>query len=217
VVASTPEQFSDMLDQAYSWRLSELQALKGAVREIGPADLQKPYARMILRAGVALLYAHWEGYAKQALQHYVDYVAKRRLRYKELIPELASVAMRPVLERALRDQSALSAFAEDLSSFSDKRAQIPKSGVVDTGSNLRYDRLLHLLTTLGLDSAAFDMRKHLIDVRLCDARNEIAHGGISVPESESVVELIGIVLEMMSALRSDLTNVVATKAYRVVA
>lgn len=211
---STPEEFTDALYSALSWRRAELQVLKSLVSELDAGELDKPYARMVLRSGVALLYAHWEGFAKQILQYYLDYVAKRRLRYRELRPELVITAVRPVLERSVRDKQSLGAFAKKLFSLAESRASLPKTGVVETGSNLRYERLVEILSALGLDAGPFETRQNLIDVRLCDARNDIAHGGFSVPDRTGLLELIDIVLNMMNELLTQVSNAVAMKAYR---
>ena len=41
-------------------------------------------ARSLRRAGVALLYAHWEGFTKEACQAYLEFVVKRKLKYGEM-------------------------------------------------------------------------------------------------------------------------------------
>ncbi|REE04156.1 MAE_28990/MAE_18760 family HEPN-like nuclease [Citricoccus muralis] len=214
MAAQTTEAFADGLDQAFSWRRMEIEAMRTEVQRLNPDQLHRPYSRMILRSSVALLYAHWEGYSKQVLQAYLDYVAKRRLKYGELRSELVVTAMRPKLERMVVDMEFAKSFLGDLSKLESQRAQLPKRGVVDTGSNLRYKRFAGILAALGLDIAPFETRQHLIDVRLCDARNDIAHGGESVPDPNGVLELITIVVEMMSELSTQLSNAAAQSAYR---
>lgn len=210
----TSEEFADALDSAFSWRRTELHALKTTVEGLADSELDRPYSRMVLRSGVALIYAHWEGFAKQACQTYLDYIARRRLRYRELRPELVSTAVRPLLERSMRERADLLAFARDLMSIGEVRAKLPRTGVVDTGSNLRFERLAEILVALGLDSAPFATRQHLIDVRLCDARNAIAHGDFALPDRDGVLELHSIVIAMMGELRSQLNNAVVTQGYR---
>lgn len=214
---STPEEFADALYAAISWRRTELQALKSMLVELAPEDLERPRARMLLRSGIALLYAHWEGFSKQVLQDYLTYVARRRLKLGELRPELVATAMKSTLERSIKDRGALADLSRQIFTIADERARLPRSGVVETGSNLRYKRLVDILIALGLDTSDFETRQHLIDVRLCDARNEIAHGGFAVPDRDGVLELIGIVLQMMGDLLVQLTNAVAMKQYRALA
>lgn len=211
---ATPEGFEDALNDAFSWRRTEIQAMKAAVSGLGDSSNHTPHARMILRSSVALLYAHWEGFAKQACQHYLDYVAKRKLKFGELHPELAATALRPLVDRATRGRSELQDVSSVLLRLSSERAQMPRTGVVETGSNLRSDRLSDMLKALGIDAGLYETRQHLIDVRLCDARNEIAHGGFALPDREALVELLEIVLAMMEDLRTQLMNAVALRSYR---
>lgn len=210
----TAEEFEDALASEMAWRRMELQALKSAVVSLPATELDRPHARMVMRAGVALAYAHWEGFAKQACQFYLDYVAIRRLKYKELRPELIATALRPIFEKSVREQSELLNFASGALALGESRARIPRTGVVDSGSNLRFDRLLQILDSLGVPPAPFETRENLINVRLCDARNQIAHGEFLVPTRDSVLELIGLVLEMLVDLRNSLENLVRTSGYR---
>lgn len=210
----TAEDFEDAMASEMGWRRTELQALRSAINGLPAADLDRPHGRMLLRAGVALTYSHWEGFAKQACQHYLDYVAIRRLKYKELRPELVATALRPVLERSVRDQDEMFAFAADVLNVGESRARMPRTGVVDTGSNLRFDRLIQILESLGVSTSPFETRENLINVRLCDSRNKVAHGEFLVPKRDAVLELISLVLQMLQDLRNSLENLVSTQGYR---
>lgn len=189
-------------------------SLRTAVEALDLADETRPYGRMILRAGVALLYAHWEGFVGQSCQHYLDYVAKRRLKYSELSKPFVMTSLRPMSQRASTSSTDLIALAELVTSGGSGRARIPRTGVVETGSNLRYDRLVAMFESLGLDYTAFEVRQHLIDQRLCDARNEITHGKERYPTSVALLELQDLVLEMMEHVRSLLLNAVVMTQYR---
>lgn len=214
MAAKTPEEFSDDLDAAFAWRRVELHALKSQVSSLIDAELSRPYPRMILRASVALTYAHWEGFTKQACQHYVDYIAQRRLKFRDLHPELAATSLRPILEKSIKNRADLLALAAGIADMPDERARIPRVGVVETGSNLRFERLTEMLSALGLSREPYATRQHLIDVRLCDMRNEIAHGAATLPTKNGALELLGLVLEMMDTLRTQLTNSIAARDYR---
>jgi hypothetical protein len=214
VSAGTPEEFADDLDDGLQWRRSELASLRTAVEKLAAADETKPYGRMLLRAGVALLYAHWEGYAKESCQHYLDYVALRKLKYTELSRPFAMTALRPLSERAGKVPDDLSRLLDLVLREGDERARMPRQGVVETGSNLRYDTFVRILGHLGLDPSPFETRQQLIDQRLCDGRNDIAHGKAVFPTRESLLELQEIVIDMMEKLRSQLIAAVFAKAYR---
>ena len=59
----TAEQLSDKLSDELSWRKKELSELKSLV-EI--RDISLPRHNALVRSGVVILYAHWEGFIKSA-------------------------------------------------------------------------------------------------------------------------------------------------------
>src|ERR1700754_930096 len=77
----TLEDLQDALDHELAWRRVEIQAVRSVGRR-----LQAVAQDAVCRAGVAMLYAHWEGYVRAALAAYLSYVARRRLKYRELSP-----------------------------------------------------------------------------------------------------------------------------------
>lgn len=214
MAASTPEEFNDDLDAALQWRRIELAALRSDVDQLTDDTELRPRGRMLLRAGVVLLYAHWEGFSKQAFQHYLDYVVRRRLAYRDLSPGLVRTAARFMSEQAGKDPEALTSLAGVLAGDGTQRARIPRSGVVDTGANLRHERVSAILGALGLDAAMFETKQQLIDLSLCDARNEVAHGRDRVPDRHTVLDLHRVVIEMMERVRTELSNAVALGSYR---
>src|SRR5580704_7767577 len=90
----TIEELADRLDEGMAWRRIELQALKAAVSDAEKQSPGSPLSRALARSGVAMLYAHWEGYVKDSCTAYVEFIAKRRLRCDELSDGL----LRSVLE-----------------------------------------------------------------------------------------------------------------------
>jgi hypothetical protein len=59
-----------------------------------------------------------------------------------------------------------------------------------------------------------DTRRHLVDVRLCDARNSIAHGEHAIPTPDSVLELHREVLKMMDEVRGEILDAVWGSKYK---
>ena len=70
----TIQDLQDALDKELSWRIFELSHLRKALALPG----QKEQASLI-RASVAMLYAHWEGFIKQSASYYLDYVNRKGL------------------------------------------------------------------------------------------------------------------------------------------
>jgi hypothetical protein len=79
----------DALDSEYSWRLKEIANLKLSVRR----EQSLPQTTLI-RAGVAIVYAHWEGFIKAASISYLEYVNSLGLTYGELKTCFAVLGMK---------------------------------------------------------------------------------------------------------------------------
>jgi MAE_28990/MAE_18760-like HEPN len=61
----TQNQLQDFLDAELSWRVKEISTLKAAIKSSAFISEQT-----LVRASVALLYAHWEGFIKSAATGY---------------------------------------------------------------------------------------------------------------------------------------------------
>src|SRR5690606_30193343 len=73
----TLEMFCDFLDEELAWRKKELSVLKNLVeRDLGTFSHNKALAR----CGVALLYAHWEGFVRIAGTSFLEFVLMQRHR-----------------------------------------------------------------------------------------------------------------------------------------
>jgi hypothetical protein len=212
----TIAELQNALDDNLSWRRIELAAMTTEIEGTERAASGTPLARALARSGIALLYAHWEGYTKDACQHYVDFVTKRRLKYGGLSDGFVLTALRKILRRALKGDPG--AEADDLLEAVRRpgmaRARIPRKTAVNTKSNLRPEVLVEILYLVGLSSQETSTKKNLIDRSLCEARNEIAHGRDHYPTAESFTLLRTEVLDMLEWLRDGLLENARTQAYR---
>lgn len=75
----TPDELTDYLDSELSWRTRELSTIN---LQLQGADDHVQV--VMIRSGVCLLYAHWEGFVRAAADRYLEYVANRRLKFREL-------------------------------------------------------------------------------------------------------------------------------------
>ncbi|MFB4283857.1 MAE_28990/MAE_18760 family HEPN-like nuclease [Nonomuraea sp. MTCD27] len=211
----TVDEIEDLLDSSFAWRRVELQALGAAIADAERSSPNTPLTRALARSGVALLYAHWEGFFKDACQAYVDYVAKRRLLYSELNDGFLRTVMMALGKRAATgDEAGLAVLFESIREPEKSRARIPKNTIVDTKSNLRYVVLVEIMRAIGFPYDHFATKNNLIDKTLCDGRNSIAHGRDYFPASGSFVDLHAEVLEMMEDLRSVIMSNVRTEQYK---
>ena len=211
----TLNDLQDRLDQSLGWRRIELLALRSQIESSARKSAESPLARALARAGIALLYAHWEGYVKDSCQAYVDFVAKRRLKFNELNDGLLKISLEHLHKRTSSgDQAAIDALLEAIREPDRSRARIPKDSIVDTKSNLRASVLTQILECIGFDAGRFETKANLIDHRLCDGRNGIAHGRDLFPRATDFVELHAEVVSMLEDVRSMILSAAKMSEYR---
>lgn len=211
----TVAELQNSLDDNLSWRRIELAVMATEIERAERTSPGAPLARALARSGIALLYAHWEGYTKDACQHYVDFVTMRKLRYGELSDGFVLTALRELLRRVFNgDPDAEIDLLEAVRRPAMARARIPRKTAVNTKSNLRHEVLIEILSLVGLPSQRVSTKRNLIDRSLCDARNDIAHGRDHYPTVESFTVLRTEVLEMLEWLRDGLLENARTQAYR---
>lgn len=213
--ASTAEELGEDLDGSIQWRKIEMAAIRSQVARIPLADVSKPLSRALLRAGSILLYAHWEGFTKDACQGYLDYVARRKMKLGELSDEWVSLAVRRIGRASVHgDPTAVEQLVELVRRGPEVRARVPRSGVVETSSNLRHAVLMEILGALGLPSDTFETRAQLIDRSLCDRRNDIAHGRENFPSQADFLEMHGHVIGMLDEVRDLILAAARMGSYR---
>lgn len=205
-------QLDWLLDQRLSWRKKELTGLKFAV-EITPEN----HAPVIRRAAVALLYAHWEGFVREAGSAYLELVARQRKTQGELADNFIALARRSSLKQlaASNRVSQHSAIINTIRHGDTDMMRIPWRGVVSTRGNLKFGVLRELLETLGLEERPYSiMAKPIIDA-LVNRRNGIAHGeGLPVSEGDYRHFHNGTI-SLLDTFRDQVSNAAAGKEYLV--
>src|SRR4051812_7883376 len=76
VTIRNSDDLADHIDSSLGWRRIELNALRQLIEQHRQPGLQSPTSRALCRSGVAMLYAHWEGFFKEACQAYVEQIAR---------------------------------------------------------------------------------------------------------------------------------------------
>lgn len=211
---ATPEGLESLLAEDLAWRKIELSVLSKSLESAANRNPDSPESRALSRATVTLSYAHWEGYTKNALDGYCRFLSRRRLRLAELNDSLLTAqAVRLIKRQGSGDKSVEKILVELLRGRSTKRLTLPRTEMSDTRSNLRHERLQELLEGLGLAFDPFVLVQNLIDVRLCDRRNSVAHGRSDSPDSRDTLDLKNQAVELMESVRGMLIRAVSEKTY----
>lgn len=208
----TAEDLSDTLAADLIWRKKELIALRFLAGRATQPDEKHALARSL----VALLYAHWEGFVKQAATAYLEFVKFQRLTSNELAENFVALSVRTTLrEAAATDQIARHIeVARFFRTSGGERVKIPVKGAIRTRSNLSSVVLKDILITIGLEFVEFETKGVLIDESLLNVRNTVAHGEylkVDPAEFQAVYDEVVLMLDQVKTL---IENAVALEAYR---
>lgn len=207
----TLTQLQDALDKEMSWRRKEIIGLKLSVRDAGSLT-----EATLVRAGVALLYAHWEGFIKNAALMYLNYVNCQRLTYKELKSCFVVFGMKGQLNTLTESRKAKASVSAIDFIFDklDSRANIVLASAIDTESNLSSKVFDNILASIGFLSSYYEARYKLIDESLVDRRNKIAHGEFLDINAEDWRKLADEMISIMNNFKTDIENAASSALFK---
>lgn len=161
----------DLISQDLDWREREIASMR--ILLSGP-DLTDSQRSALLRAGWAMLYAHYEGFIKNTLTVFYDEAAKAAGKCEHLPSSTKAFALRDRLSllRSLSCEDMLNGIENFQVDCLASRPQFPD---VVTKSNLWPNVLIDLLKTADLNTSVAE--KNEVKLRtLVSRRNSIAHG-----------------------------------------
>jgi hypothetical protein len=211
----TLEDLNQRLTDELIWRKSEIADLKGLIEN---RSFTTSKHNTLLRSGVTILYAHWEGYIKTAATSYLEFVSRQKLTYDELAINFVAIAMKVKLNEAT-EASKATVFTEAtkfILTQTKQRSSIPYEDIIATGSNLSSSILREITCILGLEYDFYQTYRVIIDERLLSRRNKIAHGErleyLSL-DREEYQQLHEHVLCMVEYFRDQIENHAAQQLY----
>ncbi|KXB69463.1 MAE_28990/MAE_18760 family HEPN-like nuclease [Peptoniphilus sp. DNF00840] len=213
------EELEDRIDDEIAWRKKELISIKNDVGSSENKDISEQ--SRLIRSGIAMLYAHWEGAIKSLAEYYLIYVSSLNLRYCELKNNFLAIDMKESLNKYAETKKASvhNKFLHDLYEKQNQPSKIPYKNIIKTNSNLKMDILKEITETIGLDSSPYELKKMLIDQRLLGNRNQIAHGqrlekleGIS--NISDFLELHEAVYELIELFANNIKTAAQNEDYK---
>lgn len=207
----TLDQLSETLGDDLRWRKRELTTAKFMLEKSRSHEKE-----FMLRAGICLLYAHWEGFVKLAATSYVSFVALRGLRYRDLSANFVALGLRQQIRNAGQSNRPTihTELTERLMSDLSERSRIDWENSVDTRSNLNGEALREILTLLGLSSEAYSSKEQLLDKKLLAKRNSVAHGDWVEIDPDDYDILHTEIIGLIDRFNTDVQNAAATEQYR---
>ncbi|SIO66973.1 hypothetical protein SAMN05443247_11588 [Bradyrhizobium erythrophlei] len=206
----TVTQLQEALDAEMGWRIKEISAFKLA------SKTEEGGRRVFVRAGVALVYAHWEGFIKAASEAYLDFVDNQGHMYRELKSCFAVFGLKgklALLSDSRQAKPNIEAFDFVLGEL-DKPARMRISSAIDTESNLTSKVFANIATSLDIATSGYETKFNLIDESLVRRRNKVAHGDYLDLGAADFRSLADEILQMMRDYKTDLQNAASMAAYR---
>jgi hypothetical protein len=206
----TADLLLNYLDEDMVWRIKEVHQFKTAVEGANGKNVDAH-----IRAGVSMLYAHWEGFVKGAANAYVNYLSHRANRNNELKPCFVALAMKAKLASASATSKSDIAIrtVTYLLDEMNKPARLPRSDAITAESNLSSTVFLNIIGWIGIDPAPYSSRFPLIDTTLLESRNKIAHGDYLHITADRFYVLTTEILEMMRWFKTDIENAVVRNLF----
>lgn len=161
----------DDITRDLDWREAEIASMRIVLSSTEITSIQK---QTLLRAAWALLYAHYEGFCKNTLVTYYDFISNSGITCRDLPETTRIFALKKKLTkiRNLQDGELMIKIANF---HSDCLTLAPEFPSVDTQSNLWPKLLIELMKTADLN--AEKVSEHEVKLKtLVTRRNKIAHG-----------------------------------------
>ena len=200
------EDFEDELVEDLAWRKREMINLSFAV-EAESTDLQKS---VLVRAGISLLCAHWEGYIRHAANAYIMLISSQKIKVKELKDNFLTLKMKKKISQVSvsKKTSVQQTLVQEIigimeTDFTIQYIDKPGKRIINTDSNLNYELFQEILQVLDIDNI-YETKRHYIDAMMLKNRNSIVHGEKVFFDKFDFVSLFNQVFEIMESFKGQL-------------
>ncbi len=205
------DDFSRILDAEMTWRRKELSDIKAAIKAADRFS-QTP----LLKAIVAMSYAHWEGYVRTCANRYFEHLTLRKRPFSDFERQIYVNSILGRLDALHRGRASVKdrcKLVNDILDGATKRFSFVNDELVDTRSNLNTDVMNDICLICGVDSGHFETNRAFIDVLLLKRRNNIAHGQQEDIHADEIDDFVATILALMEYFRTLVENKVYTKTY----
>lgn len=204
---------SDKLSQDLSWRKKELTDLKYIIESGSISRIRK---NVLGRCGIAILYAHWEGFIKISSIRFLEFVSMQRLTNAELTDNFMSLIVKPKIGRfwETKKASRLHFLTEFFMYKLNERAVLPYKNAIDTESNLSSKVFKEIVWCLGLDYEPYETSEKIVNEKLLASRNYVAHGENFPVNPDDYTQLHERVIILMDTFKNQIENSAVTKSFK---
>lgn len=207
----TEGDLSSLLDGNLTFRLRELSDLKRAIKDATPLSRV-----VLLKAVIALSYAHWEGFVKFSADKYFEFIAIRKYKFVDLKPSFYANSFLVRLGTYVHNKPSIKErldFISRIANSGNDRFAYLNPDLINTGSNLNFEVLKNICLVCEIDTKPFEAEESFIDKILLKRRNAIAHGEEAIVNEDEIDGLINGTIGLMRSFKNELENKVYTKDY----
>lgn len=206
----TLEDLEDSLNKHLAWRKKEMMTLKLLIESGDEARIT------LIRAGIALLCAHFEGFIKDASNDYLSFVSNQNIIYKELQSVFSVMKMHSLIDECAKSSkySVQNRILKEYDRLSTEIFHVGNSSIIDTHSNPSTKVLKEILLTLGLDTDIFDTKAKYIDASLLSKRHKIVHGERFELEYNDFSVTFDIIMKLLDEYKDVLINAATEEVYK---
>ncbi|HTN37109.1 MAG TPA: MAE_28990/MAE_18760 family HEPN-like nuclease [Arachidicoccus sp.] len=167
----TLTELQDKLDQDIQWRKKEIVDFKFIIEKNRNSTNMVP----LVRGGIALGYAHWEGFIKMASTIFISFISTKKIPLDNMQLNFVALSYLKRLNKGHGIEECIK-LIDDILNSGQITCKILDNDVIDTKSNLKFNVLKVILISLGFDESHFAAHENFIDKKLVEPRNDIAHG-----------------------------------------
>jgi hypothetical protein len=207
------DELNTALSNDLSWRKKELSQLKYLVDRKDISAINKKY---LLRSGITIIYAHWEGFIKVSAEFYLRFIDSKKVRNSELSRNLLTVSLCSS-QNIFDGTSKYSYYSSIVDFFFEclaKEATIPHKRIIKTKSNLSSNVFKEIVWCLNLSYDDFEIKEKIIDYKLLDKRNKIAHGNYLDVDKDDVIFLRDFVIDLLVKFKNEIEDAAVSESFR---
>lgn len=211
---SKPYSESDLtqiLTNDRTWRIREISDLKVVIKR---TDLTGQ--RVLLRGLVAICYAHWEGYVRNASSKFLEHIALRKYKYVQLERQFTRNKFLPQLANLVTTKGGFAERCKLVDAILDcgkEQFSQVNTNLINTKSNLNYEVFSEICNVCGVSLDGFTEHKTFIDIFLLKRRNAIAHGEDTFIAINDLDEISTTTIELMRKFSDNLENLAYTRKF----
>lgn len=206
------EELEEHLIADLAWRKKEMLSLRLLIER---DEVNEP---ILLRAGMALLCAHFEGFIKKASNCYIGYVSEQKLTYNTLIDSFAAIKMEKEFSNCAKSDknsvhSRLLRKYKEIGECKFKEKYDLDNPYISTHSNPKVDELKEIMSILGIESDIFETKANYIDSSLLANRHRVVHGEKTDFEKADFLSTFEIIMQLIEDYEKLIIESVEEKKY----